>query len=602
MKKSIHLAIPIGVLFLLITLLISSHSESGSATSKPIGIEEQNAIEQDGPPWYYNYTAWHYRRPVVINSSVPLPWYQVLIVLNSSNFNFTHARSDGWDIRFTHSDGETELNYWIESWDYPHQLAYVWVKVPGLANGDTTIYLYYNNPIATSQSNGPGTFDSFDDNWSQFTGTVCTLSNEIPNPESSQSIDSPFVWSIISGSPCVSTSGINNNLVLDGAGIKSNPPPFLYKAVGYRANFGSGTGHEWIGFIDGASGNQTRIGDNPDKNNIYLMNYVDASNNIPIPRILGKDWHNEFHVYEVRWWDDLSIHKSMGDIDHGVSWAISSSQVPGTSLPVTLFSDTAGATLTVDWIYVRQYQNPEPTVMLGDEQGLVELGISSIDSPDPLLTNAELTYLLTISNNSLIDASGVVVTDTLPGSVQFVRANPPQGCSHIARNVVCSLNTIAANSTASVTIVVNPTVDGVITNTATVGSPGYELDLISNTSQAVTLVAVPPTVEWVKPVENRQTYFTYGGLITLEALAFDNDQIAKVEFWRYDGTWINIQTVFTSPYQYTFSGDILNPTKQYPFEVYAFDRAGNQNSLDPENRQVIYIARKLPVFLPLMVK
>jgi uncharacterized repeat protein (TIGR01451 family) len=599
MKKIFNLTFPIGMLLLLFVLFHISQRASGAATSAQIGVEEQNAIEQDGTPWFD--AAWNYRQPVVINSSVSIPWYQVLIVLNSGNFNFSHARSDGWDIRFTHSDGETELNYWIESWDYSHQLAYVWVKIPGLANGDTTIYLYYNNPIASSQSNGPGTFDSFDDNWSQFLNMRFNQVDE-QSPEDPKDVESPFTWTEISGSPSVS----NNHLILDGAGIKSTTSSYLYQAVGYRAIFGSGAGHEWVGFIDGASGKQTRIGDNPDKNNIFLMNFVDASNNIPIPRVGAKDWHNEFHVYEIRWWDDLStqpsVHKSMGDIDHGASSVSASSQVPGTSLPVTLFSETAGATLTVDWIYVRQYRNPEPTVILGDEQGLVELGISNIDSPDPLLANAELSYLLTISNYSLIDVSGVVVTDTLPGSVQFVRANPPQGCSHIASNVVCSLNTIAANSTASVTIVVNPTVDGVITNTATVGSPGYELDLISNTSQAVTLVAVPPTVEWVKPVENRQTYVSFGGPITLEAFAFDNDQIGKVEFWRYDGTWVNIQTVFASPYQYTFSSDILNPTKQYPFEVYAFDRAGNQNSLDPDNRQVIYIERKLPVFLPIMIK
>jgi uncharacterized repeat protein (TIGR01451 family) len=596
MKKIFRITLPIGMILFLFVIFHASQNASGAAKNALVDVEEKNDIDQIGPPWLNE--GWNYRQPVVINSGASRPWYQVLVALNSSNFNFSHATSDGRDVRFTHSDGETELSYWIESWDNTHQLAYVWVKIPGLAYGDTTIYLYYNNPIASSQSNGPGTFDSFDDNWSQFTGMGFNLGDEALHSVYPKDIESPFSWTQISGSPSVS----NNTLILNGAGIKSTSSSYLYQAVGYRAIFGSGTGNEWVGFIDGTSGIQTRIGDNPDKNNIYLMNYVTASNNISIPRVGGIDWHDGFHVYEVRWWDDLGIHKSMGDIDHGASSVSSSSQVPGTSLPVTLYSETAGATLTVDWIYVRQYRNPEPTISMGNEQGLVELSISNIDSPDPLNANVELSYLLTVSNNSLIDASGVVVTDTLPGSVQFIRTNPPQGCSHVASNVVCSLNTIAANSTASVTIVVNPTVDGFITNTAIVGSPGYELDLSSNTSQAVTLIAVPPTVEWIRPVENRQTYLTYGGPITLEALAYDNDQIAKVEFWRYDGTWENIQTDFASPYQYTFSSGILNPTVKYPFEVYAFDRAGNQNSLDPDNRQVIYIERKLPVFLPIMIK
>jgi hypothetical protein len=596
MKKIFRITIPLGMILFLLMIFYTSQNASGAAKNAMVGIEEKNDIDQIGPPWLND--AWHYRQPVVINSGAARPWYQVLVALNSSNFNFSHATSDGRDVRFTHSDGETELSYWIESWDNTHQLAYVWVKIPGLAIGDTTIYLYYNNPIASSQSNGPGTFDSFDDNWGQFIGMGFNLGDKALRSDYPTDIESLFTWTIISGSPSVS----NNTLILNGAGIRSTSSSYLYQAVGYRAIFGSGTGNEWVGFIDGTSGNQARIGDNPDKNNIYLMNYVNASYNISIPRVGGIDWHDGFHVYEVRWWDDLGIHKSIGAIDHGESSVTSSSQVPGTSLPVTLYSETAGGTLTVDWIYVRQYRNPEPTVMLGDEQGLVELSISTIDSPDPLITNAELSYLLTITNNSPITAAGVVVTDTLPGTVQFVRADPPQGCNHVGSSVVCSLNPIAANLTASLTIVVHPTVDGIITNTAIVGSPGYELDLSSNSSQAVTLVAVPPTVEWVKPVENRQTYVTYGGPITLEALATDNDQIAKVEFWRYDGSWEKIHTDVASPYQYTFSSDLLNPTIEYLFEVYAFDRAGNQSSLELENRQVIYIERKLPVFIPIMIK
>ncbi len=67
-----------------------------------------------------------------------------------------------------------------------------------------------------------------------------------------------------------------------------------------------------------------------------------------------------------------------------------------------------------------------------------------IDSPDPLHIGAELTYLLTISNTSSIEARGVVVTDTLPGSVQFVSGKTSPECSQVGSEIVCSLNTIPA--------------------------------------------------------------------------------------------------------------------------------------------------------------
>ena len=599
MKKIFNLTLPIGMFFLLFILIHASEGAAKAAKSASIGIEELNGTEQIGPPWYNE--LWHYRRPIVItNNGTSLSYYQVLVTLNSGNFIFDLAASGGRDIRFTHSDGTTELNYWIEYWSTSAQWAYIWVRVPSIANGDTTIYLYYNNLDASSQSNGLNTFDSFDDNWSQFTGEGLNLVKESQGSESSKEVETPFTWSTISGSPTVSSG----NLILDGAGIKSNTL-YQYQAVGFQAILGSGAGYEWVGFIDGTSGKRTRIGDNPDKSNIYLMNYVSAPDNISIPRVGGKDWHDDIHVYELRWRTGQSI----GDIDHGASSASSISQVPSTSLPVTLYSETVGATLTVNWMYVRQYRNPEPTSSVGIEQGLVDLGINMIDSPDPLHTGAELTYLLTISNTSPINAPGVVVTDTLPGSVQFVRANPPLGCSHVAGEVVCNLNTIAANSFESVTIVVNPTLDGVITNTVTVGSPGFELDMSNNIGQAVTLVdSVPPSVNWESPVHNGQKYTTNGGWITLEASATDNNQVAWVEFWYWNHInpigKISIGTDNTYPYQMQFDSDLLVSNEEYQVFVQATDRAGNTSDIYTAPYPVIYFKRISLYFLylPIAIK
>ena len=95
-------------------------------------------------------------------SGEDLTEYQVLVELNSTNFNFAHAQTNGEDIRFTDSDGNL-LAYWIESWDAVNESAKIWVKVPSIpANGTVVIFMYYGNPTVASASDGDATFEFYD--------------------------------------------------------------------------------------------------------------------------------------------------------------------------------------------------------------------------------------------------------------------------------------------------------------------------------------------------------------------------------------------------------------------------------------------------------
>jgi len=101
-----------------------------------------------------------YRRKITITeqSGSDLTDYQVLIELNSSNFNFEHAQTNGEDIRFTDASGNL-LSYWIEEWDAVNESAKVWVKVSSIpANGTVEIFLYYGNSEITSASDAVATF------------------------------------------------------------------------------------------------------------------------------------------------------------------------------------------------------------------------------------------------------------------------------------------------------------------------------------------------------------------------------------------------------------------------------------------------------------
>jgi len=105
-----------------------------------------------------------YSQEIIIteNSGENLTNYQVPISLNSSNFNFSQAKADGSDLRFS-SRGKT-LSYWIEFWDPEAEEALIWVKISSLpANKDTKLLMKYGNPEAEAVSDGDRTFEFFDD-------------------------------------------------------------------------------------------------------------------------------------------------------------------------------------------------------------------------------------------------------------------------------------------------------------------------------------------------------------------------------------------------------------------------------------------------------
>lgn len=539
MKKIIRLTIPFIILAVLFVFSSAQAARVAESTTNTTGQGEKP--EQAGPPWYDQ--AWHYRSEVIIsNEGDLLSYYQVLVRLDESNFNFDLAELDGSDVRFTHSDGTTELKFWIESWDNLEQLAYVWVRVPSLATGNTNIYLYYNNPDANPASDGASTFDGFEDDWSEFTSGGYHQGEIAQTDQTPEGIYSPFTWSVISGSPEASAGILS---LADGDGIRSNST-YQYNAVGMQANFGSGNGYERAGFLNISTEQQTMIGDLPsDANNLYLIDKRSAFEYILLPRDNGEDWHNVYHIYEVRWNSDQCI----GDIDHGLSTVGSSlpSQVPNIYLPVTLYSfQGSNATLMVDWVYVRQYRYPEPSISLGSEQGLVDLAISQEDFPDPVYAGEALTYQLTINNNSDLDAPSVVVTDTLPGQSLFALAESSQGnCTLENSLVLCNLETMNAQSSASITVVVTTTIDGLITNLTTVGSPGYDYNMGNNFADATTTVI--PSADLVIAIEGDPEVLLPGEMLTYSIIVSNQGPSVATGVNMTDTLPSEVEFIGTSP-------------------------------------------------------
>ena len=123
-----------------------------------------------------------------------------------------------------------------------------------------------------------------------------------------------------------------------------------------------------------------------------------------------------------------------------------------------------------------------------------DLSITKSDSPDPVVVGQPLTYTLTVSSNGPSDALNVVASDPLPVGMTFVSAVPSVGsCSLVLTTVLCDLGTMHSGDVQAVTIVVMPTVDGSVSNTATVSSDTF--DPASSNDSATEATTVTPVAD-----------------------------------------------------------------------------------------------------------
>jgi hypothetical protein len=208
------------------------------------------------PDWWD--TDWDYRKAITISNSLTstLTYYQVKIDVGYE----LAMQADFDDLRFTNT-GDTPLDYWVES-KADSSSATVWVEVDSIAaSGDTTIYMYYGNPIVSSASSGDETFEFFDD----FSGNLSKWNVHIDT-------DVAITASYGRPAPCLqigggSTSGYPYGLAVIGsdatyAGFQNGiieadvyPTANALPEIIFRGNYSANTGYK--GRWDTRSGNET---------------------------------------------------------------------------------------------------------------------------------------------------------------------------------------------------------------------------------------------------------------------------------------------------------------------------------------------------------
>jgi hypothetical protein len=216
-----------------------------------------------------------------------------------------------------------------------------------------------------------------------------------------------------------------------------------------------------------------------------------------------------------------------------------------------------------------------------------------------------LDYTIVLDNN------GPSVSRVVELSIQ-----PPEGTDYSALRQkqpephpgsrVCSLNEYPDGTEIEVSLdmLVDSEVSGTLTLQASLSADTADPDGTNNSASEDTTVivpdTVPPTVAWVTPVGNEQSFDVSGEIISLEVDAIDNVSIQRVDFFWWDpvvGQFIDIGPVYASPYRIDFDTSVLYAGYNQVY-VRAYDSSGNAS-----NRPRILLYRLVQVnwlYLPLI--
>ncbi|MDD1662488.1 MAG: DUF2341 domain-containing protein, partial [Methanomicrobiales archaeon] len=150
--------------------------ESAPCTPVPTTPPTPTAIPTPSPPWYNCY--WTYRKNITINKayvSGTQTDFPALISLSSDSGLRDHARTDGGDIFFTTSNGQTIIPHERESYTPSTGALTAWVKVPQIqSTANTSIFMYYGYPASPDMSSPTNV-------WDQYYRAVWHLNEDFPN-------------------------------------------------------------------------------------------------------------------------------------------------------------------------------------------------------------------------------------------------------------------------------------------------------------------------------------------------------------------------------------------------------------------------------------
>lgn len=306
----------------------------------------------------------------------------MLIDLEGTDFP-AEAQNNGEDIRFTDASGN-EMNHWIESWDQGRKNAKVWVKVSEMPEyGDAKIKMYYGNPNARSSSNGVATFEFFED------FEVIILDKDKWKVEWGKN------FRISEGKLKVgSDTGIRTTIAFLQPNIFEAKVWTTDKAFFWAK--GEESDNMQVGFDNFDSRtHRTRI------TSRWLMSFSKI------------DIDNSELIHTIKWKSDKVI------FQHSyVTVATHSEGIPTVPLYLSFQKGKGSQDMSVDWVRVRKYVSPEPTV-------ISKLFISKSASPYKIMQFKNSTISIFIKSYADTDIKDINLADSISPGFDIITGDIP---------------------------------------------------------------------------------------------------------------------------------------------------------------------------------
>jgi len=248
-------------------------------------------------------------------------------------------------VEFYDEDKQTLLNHWTEKFDPTNNEAIFWVKVPNIpANGTKTIYLKINTSRTEDLSNGDNVFEFFDDfeildtsKWSVINNVVIKQVDSITVAEVGNDGELNSVLLNTTGKSLRFTAKLKYLETVDGttntrAGmqvVSSGLNDRIYLFVG-----GTVSEIRWNTQVDGTWQTEEQVVSSSSPNTWYVFEIVKIEDIYYV------------YVYDV----NLNLLGSRGG-----------RTVKDEDMSIRLIS-RSNQIIQVDYVFVRKYTSPEPTV------------------------------------------------------------------------------------------------------------------------------------------------------------------------------------------------------------------------------------------------
>jgi PKD repeat protein len=285
----------------------------------------------------------------VVNSTSAQTNYQVKMILDNrtgssaTTLFYTNGttRSDWMDIKWTDTSNTT-LGFWKENRTDTTTNTTWWIKVPSIANDNTTkIRLFYGNASkTTSYADGDATFPLFDD----FPGTTLNTSK----------------WTTPAGTGTITVA--NSIMRIDA-----------YKEFGSKLNFSQNYAYRSFSNYSRTVGSEGDIGSTGSgeygvfyfsSSTNTLRSYTKAAGNSEVQTI-GTTYHGTYRVFEV-------VRESTTSVKFYIDNELKTThttRVPTVNMSTYFIAGNTGDILSSDWAVVRKYSSPEPFLTVNVTSG-----------------------------------------------------------------------------------------------------------------------------------------------------------------------------------------------------------------------------------------